>query len=539
MKNNSENKQKTQFNRQLSVIIILAVLVALLAIAYAVLSSLLKKPEVTLELPLYDKVTGDRLEYDVIKSANGGAVTKVYDGDTLVLSADSEISYTVRPFIYPQIQIKKLKEAVISNSHGEFTVYLDQNTGEHLIKGCEMQVYNEQALSNVRFQARFMLANQRFDDKYETEEALSAFGLDSASNPAKVSVTDTDGNSYAVLIGSALVSGNGYYAKPTDKPYVYVLDSSVATFFEPVTAYISPMLTMPMSQEEYQYAESFVIYKNNEPFMASEIVPAEKRTATSDTDLHKLSYPAKYPTSFGAYYDSLACFANLSGSSVVEVNVLSGGFDYAYELFERYGLNISSNDVAVTYGDSEYRFITGNKFTDENGETVYYAYSPLLDTIVTLPLSTAPFIEYELIDFINPNFFQVNINSISELEITAGRSNCRFVLDTSSGSLVVTEANSGLVVDTPSFRQFYIALLAPTIEGYATASDVTGDTEVSFTVKSIYGETTKYDFSLISTTRELLTLDGNSEFYVSRASVTNIAEKLEMLLSGTTILPEY
>lgn len=538
MKINFNNRQKTQITKQVSVIAILAAMIAVFAIAAAVVQIFFKKPEVSIELPLYDEVTGDVLEYDIFKCESGGDVTKIYKDDVIVLTADSEITYRVRPFIYPQISVENTKEIVVSNEYGEFSIYLDEQTGEHLIKGCEMQIYDEQALSNLRFQARFMLATQRFDEKYETEEQLSAFGLDEASSPAKVTVTDTDGNTYSVLIGKKLVSDAGYYAKSPDRPYVYVLDSSVSIFFDDRNSYISPILTMPMSQNEYQYASSFSIYKKNEPFIISEIVPDEQRVSSSDTDLHKLTYPARYPVSFDGYYDALECFANLSGSKTVEANVLSGGFDSAYEIFEKYGLNESSNDVCCTYNGTEHRFITGSKFVDENGETVYYAYSVLLDTIVELPLSSAPFLEYELMDFINPNFFQVNIAGVSEIEISASNRKCRFVLDTSSGSLAVTEAYSGKTIDTASFRQFYISLLTPAIEGYAAASDVTGDTEVDFTVRSVYGEETQYRFSLISTTRELLTLNGNSEFYVPRSAVLNISEKLEKLISGEVISPE-
>jgi hypothetical protein len=268
-------------------------------------------------------------------------------------------------------------------------------------------------------------------------------------------------------------------------------------------------------------------------------VPEELRTQTSDTSLHKIVYPANYPASLTKYYDALACFASLTGTVVVETNVLSIPEDEAAEILEKYGLVNPSNDVNCVYKGTEYRFLTGNKFTDENGNVIYYVYSPYMDTIVELPLANAPFLEYELMDFIDSGIFQVNIKNISEITAHTPRRSCRFVLEGSGDSLKVTEANSGKVIDTASFRQFYISLLNVKIEGYATAADVTGENEFGFAVTSVFGEKNAYEFSTISTTRDLITLDGNSQFYTNRSFVTKAAERLEMLMNGEIITPDY
>lgn len=532
---NKTNK-KTLLSKQKAVIIILAVLAVVLGVAYGIVSGI--KGDYGVVLPLYDE-QGDLLEY-TYTSESGEKVTLVSKDDTsITLDADSKITYSSRPFIYPEIPVESISEIKVENLRGEFSLYLDKNSGEHLIRGNEMQLYNNQQISDLRFQARYALAIMKVDGVYETEDELSAFGLDSTSNPVKMTVTSTSGESNTVLIGDMLITGAAYYAKTADKPYVYVVDTSVSVFFSSKNDFINPIVTKPMSQNEYQYADEFCINRNGEPFLHSKIVPEERRTQTSDTSLHKITYPANYPAAMTNYYNSLACFANLSGTSVVETNLSQKTEEEVDEIFAGYGLDNPTNDVVCIYQGKEYRFITGNKFTDETGSVAYYTYSPYMDTIVVLPLANAPFLEYELMDFIDLGIFQVNIKNVSEITVhTPGRS-CRFVLDGSGENLKVTEANSGKVIDTASFRQFYISLLNVKIEGYATAADVTGDNEFGFSVTSVFGEKNSYEFSIISTTRDLITLDGNSQFYTNRSFITKAAERLDKLMNGEIITPDY
>lgn len=536
--NNNQNNKKSVLKKQMVFIVGLALLAVCLLTAFLVLPKVFGKEAVVLELPKYDELTGDKIEYDSVRCVDGTNVELTETETHYIAKASSEITYTSRPFIYPEIEVDDVKEVVITNAEGEFTLYLDEGTDQHFIKGNEMQPINEQLFSNLRFQARFMLASQRFDEKYETEEQLAPFGLDSASNPVKVKVTDASGETHTVYIGNKLVSDNGYYAKDDD-PYVYVLDSSVSVFFEDKNTFISPLLTVPLTQSQYQYAEAFSIRKNGEEFIGSHIVPEEQQSNTGSINLHKLTYPGNYPASFNNYYLALETYANLTGDRVLETNVYAQGEEYAEEIFEKYGFTIASNDVSLVTAGTEFRFLTGTRFTDDDGVEKYYAYSPLFDTVVTLPVANAAFLDFELIDFINSSFFQMNITNVSEISFDIPGASYNFVLEGQGQSFKVTETNSGKEIDAASFRQLFVSLLTAKIEGYAGAEDVTGDKELTFKVKTIYGEQTTYDFSVISTTRSLLTLDGSSEFYTARSYVTDIIEKLGMLMNGEAISPEY
>lgn len=531
-----QNRTKNQLSRQKRILWILAVLAVLLAAAYGIIATL--KHTQTLELPLYD-TDGDRLEYTyTCQSGNKVTVVSTTE-DTLTLSADSEITYNARPYIFPEIPLEKLNSVTVDNAYGKFTLYLDPTTGEYVFQGNEMVLYNAEPLSTLRLQARYMLAIQKVEGTFETDAALADFGLDKASEPVKVTVTDTQGASHTVLFGDALVTGAAYYAKDTQKPYVYVVDSTVEAFFKEENAYFDPIITAPLTQNTYQYMDTFSIRKNGEAFMESAIIPEEQRQGTGSTDLHRLTYPAGYSASLTMYYEALSCFENLTGSRVIETGVLAGGEEYAQELFDKYGLTIATNDVCCTYEGKEYRFLTGTRYNDADGNVMYYAYSPYMDTIVELPLANAPFLEYELIDFIDASAFQININNVSELTAHIPGVSAHFVLEGSGSELKVTETVTGQVIDTASFRQFFISLLTIKLEGYADQSEATGANEFGFGVSSVYGEHNTYEFDIISTTRDLLTLDGNAEFYVNRSYITAASERLMKLMRGETIAADY
>lgn len=532
------SNKKTVLNSQVKYICIFSALAVVLAVAFVVFPKVFKQKEYTLVLPLYDSINGDVLEYDTFKSDDGTkvSVTKNEDGYTAV--ATGKITYNTRPFIYPEIPVDEIKEITIVNGNGTINMYLDETTEQHFLKGREYQPYNEQKFSDLRFQSRFMLASRRFDELYETDEQLKPFGLDTGSNPVKVTVSDVSGNTYNVYIGAPLVSGNGYYAKDDD-PYVYVLDGSVSVLFCDVNEIINPMVLMPLTQNEYQYAEELTIYKDGEIFVSSSILSEEARKNTASSDLHKITYPGNYPASMNNYYIALECFAALNGTRVVESAVLASGNENADAVFEKYGLTVASNDVILKTAGKENRFITGNRFIDTDGSDCFYAYSPQFDTIVVLPVANVPFLDFELLDFINSSFFQVNITNVAEISFEVGNKSYVFVLSGTGKELTVTEKLSGKVVDTASFRQLYMSLLTAKIEGYAGAENVTGGRELKYKVKSIYGEETIYEFSLISTTRELLTLDGSSQFYTARSYVTDIINKLDMLMNDEIITPDY
>lgn len=574
-------KNTTMLGKQRLAILIIAAVAAVLAVVYIILVNIKHSYSVT--LPLYDEV-GDMLEYHVT-AEKGGAVTHEASADGITYTGSSKLNVASAPYIFPEIDFNTLYAVKVENAAGTYTLYRDMGTGTYLFDGCEMLEYDAEAVSTLKIAACVMLSDTRLDETYDTDDALVPFGLDAASKPVRVTVRDMSENTHTVLIGAETVAGTGYYAMEQGRPYVYVLPSDTQIFFADMHDFLTARILPPISENDCQNIEEFDINRANKPFLSVKIVPEEERTETSDADLHKLVYPAAYSVDPIGFYDALMSLGNLVGTTVAETNVLGGDEARAEEIFAKYGFNSPSNDVYFNVGGSEYRFLSGDCFEDETLGRVYYVYTPESDAVVTLPLSSAPFLEYELIQFINPSVFQVRIDDVAHLTIKTPQKSLTYDFEGSGKELVITERASGEKVDVQSFRQLYIALLSVRIEGYAdgepkqeeaaevetddaakaAAAEVAAKTgsdevvistvapeeaaalepgpqaeaEVSFSVTTRYGETYSYAFPIISTTRSRIIIGEDAEFYANRSSVTNIADKFAAFSDGETLQADW
>ena len=529
------NTPSTALSRQKKGVLILAAFAAVLLIAYLVLIHLPRT--VTLRLPLTDEA-GDTMSY-VVLDADGKRVAPVTDGETAVYTAESAMTFTSSPYLYPEIPLDALTRVKVDNAAGSFVLYRDKNTGAYLIEGDEMLAYDGQSLASLKVASCVMLADERLEGTYATDASLAPYGLSSDAFSAAVTVSGGSVDNCTVLIGDELPTGAGYYAKRLDKPYVYTLPADVSVFFAAGNSYILPLITPPLSESACQYMETFEIDRGGEPFLKSAIVPEERRTGSADTDLHKLTYPAPYSVSLEKYYETLTAFVNFRGDAILETGVLAGGDEHANEVFARYGFDSPTNDVRFVAGGQEYRFLSGARFTTADGKPAYYVYSPYTDTVLSVPLENAPFLEYTLLDFINPSVFQMKIDNVRTLAVTAAGRTVTYSFEGSGKDLVVKNETDGLVVDTASFRQLFIALLSVQIGGYASPSDASGVEELAFTVTTRFDETETFRFSVISTTRSLMTLNDSAEFYCNRSYVTDIVNKWQHLLAGETLAAAY
>ncbi len=545
--NNNKAQNKTTLSKQKKLIIILAIAAAVVAISCLAVSIFAKDPLYTVKK--YDE-DGDAVHAAITDGT--GAITKnsieqelalgkgehdVKPGETedvLYTFRGRNVSITYRPFIVPEIALDNLYSVKVENGSGVFTLKRDAISDEFVFEEAPLQTYNAQMVSKLLFQARYMLAI----DKTEHEGvSLSDFGLDEQSNPIKITVTDRAGNTDTVLFGHRIVTGGAYYMKHTQKPYIYLMDTTASVFENGITAYISPVLAKTIPESESGYIETFGIKKKGERFFECEIVPEEKRTGTSSTDLHKTVYPASYSPSLSRFYETLLSVASLSGDSVVEVNVSKNPEKDA--ILSYYGLDNPENEVSWSYKGEQYGFITSALVSDEAGG-FYYAYSEYMDVIVTLAAQSVPFLEYGLIDFVDEYAFRCNITSVSEISINDGAKTSVYELVHEDKQLTVTEKTTGKTIDTPSFRQFYMSLLNLRIGGYSDVDTAEGlDRELSVTVKTNFGETYEYEFYTLSTMRSFMTLGGTGEFYADRNLVNSVIEKNRMLMNGEIITADF
>lgn len=549
MKNSS-----TVLSRQKKSIIILAVLAAILALVYVISVNFGKGEKQTVL-----KIDGDGDEvYAIIsdtsekdRGINITYINNVLEGnaknlynvkkgetdDVLCTFEANDIKITYLPMIFPEIPLEKLDFVTIKNDNGSFRVYTDPQSGNPVIEQAKDNLYNSNLLSTLLLQARYMLASSKLDGKVKN---LKDYGLDLSQNPICITVGDKSGKVNTVYMGDRTPDG-GYYMKHADKDIVYVSDYSCAVFENGVQSFLSPIVTRSISSDYAMYISRLSYIKNGKELFTCEIIPDDERTGTLKNQLHRIVSPESKKQdilSTVTLYEMFSSLASLSGSEVVEYNVST--MENYEEVMLKYGFDNPYAVIEYSFGENNFFVTFGKSYTDEvSGETYYYAYGPYMDTIVALPLSNVPFLGYEYIDFVHNKMFQHNIDDVSKISITTDTGSRSFKLDGTGKELSVVEESRGKTVDTPSFRQFYLAILSVGIEGYSEldASVNTDELEhilsLEITLKS--GESLKYSFYSESTLRCYAVINGVGEFYTKREYVDKISKYADMLMSGEEI----
>ena len=538
------DNKKTLLTRQKTLIIVIACLACIVAVACLVFPYVFKEKLNTVyayseqgdsvEVAIFDKVTGRSLKGDITAMLAGEMKNTLFvkpgkeDGVLYTFNKnDVEISY--RPYIVPEVPKENIRRITVTNDKGTFSVYND-GKGNFFVEGAESNLYNQQLLSNLLFQARYLLA----DSYVENASEMSDYGLTDEKCGAKISVETTDGKAYCLLVGDRIAEGGQFYMRHTEKEYVYVMDSGAEIFFEDMRIYLDPVVIRPIEEQTRNYIEKFAYAKNGEPFFACEIIPDAERVGAYINQLHRMTYPADaFVLNTTTLYEMFNQIGGLSGAGVVEHGVFSG--ENPGEVLDKYGLVNTAADIAFTLGGESYRIVVGN--TEEyDGELYYYVYSEYQDTVVMVPATSMTFLQYNIIDLFQENVFQYNINEVASIQVKTPGKTREYVLSGEGETLTVTE--NGKTVDTPSFRQFYISLLGVKIAGYSkvegSGSEML-DHVLSYVVTLRSGDVLHFDFYSESTMNCYMVVDGKGGFKTDRKQINKIAEYSEMLINGQKI----
>ena len=539
-----ENK-KTILKKQTVVIIVVAALAAVTAIACLVFPYIFKEELNTVyskskygdevEALIFDKNSGTYLNGSLEAMLSGEVKNTLFvkpgkeDGVLYTFHKDN-VQITYQPYIVPEIQKNNVNRITVTNQNGTFSVFNDGKEN-FFVEGAERNLYNQQLLSNLVFQSRYLLAN----DYVENATDIAEYGLTDETCSAKVTVETTDGASHTLLVGNSVIGGSQFYMKHTEKDCVYLV-TGAEVFLEDMRIYLNPVVINPIEEQTRNYIDTFTYKRNGELFFECERIPDSERVGAYSNQLHRMTYPEdEFVLNTETLYEMFNQIGGLSGAGVVEYGVLAS--ENNREIFEKYGLINSTADISFTLGDAEYKLLVGN-MEEYNEEQYYYVYSVYQDTVVMVPASSMTFLQYEIIDLFQENIYQHSINDVASIEVTTNGTEREYVLNGDGENLVVTERNSGKTIDTPSFRQFYISLLSVKIADYSkvegSGAEKLGHV-LSYVVTLKSGEMLHFDFYSESTLNCYMVVDGKGGFKADRKLINTIAEHSDMLVNGQKI----
>ena len=377
-----------------------------------------------------------------------------------------------------------VQQIEVHNQYGAFTFYRNESD-KFVLKNNEAIQYSQTLFSSLVVSCGYPLTMQRIQDPIRdadggyTEYGLSdevrkdADGNDYNYTPIWYRLTDTSGNAYTVYVGDAIPSGAGYYVRLVGRDAVYIMnysvESSVLNMYGdsnldsvdnvldiPVETYVTPIVCYPMSMNNYFEVSNFMLFKGKEnvakittdsgdspdqeatnPFISFTYWDMDERAGTINAnDAYILNYPKGYYPDDTAIDDTLQSFYGMTFLGVKKLN-------YTDEDLKTYGLDEPEYLIFFNFNDLNH-LIFISAMTDRG---TYYMTSAIYDIIVEVDRSQLRFLDYELVDWVDSSYFQLNLAWATKMTVEAGGKTFTFYLDNSESDSMTNPNPSAKTIE--------------------------------------------------------------------------------------------
>lgn len=407
------------------------------------------------------------------------------------------------------------------NGELQYIIKKDTDLGEFFIEGLEHLAYTtgfESLISSVSgITVTEVIENPLPDDQY---------GITGNNSPYVLEFSALNGTVQRIFIGSPALSGSEFYCKKDGDTRILCVSSAISKYLVEKNSLVSKILTYPLDSSKYYYTESFELYRNMQKFISVEFVPQDQREQGTVLGAYRMTYPADYTPSDTNYDAVLKALISPEADVIVTTDITP-------ENLEKYGFSVPSHEIYYTLDGQKRSIIFGNR-TDDG---LIYVLSVDFGFIGLAGIEKHfSFLDWDLVKFINPVLFSMNIDYISSIAVSGDGFSHRYSLKGKGEELVVRNAD-GAVVDTYNFRQFYRVFLMARMEGYAD-NKKTDNHVLSYTIETSGGKVYEYRFYQTSTRKCYYTLNGSGEFYVSVDVVNKILSDAQKLASGESVNAE-
>lgn len=447
-----------------------------------------------------------------------------------------------RFFMFSSLERKDIKSIKVDNEYGGFT-FENDGTGDFFIKGFDNVNFNGELFAKLVNISSYTLSKAKLGSNL-SDEKLAEYGL--AEPQASWTVTSGSGESFTVYVGDRLLTGGGYYCQLEGRRSAYVLGIDVEnTVLVPIEAYVSPIITAGISQDDYYLTEDFTVYKNEEQLFSLRLVDKEDMVNKNALAEVIMDYPTEYYPNSSLYYEIIYSYMNFQGESCYKLGATA-------EDMKAVGLDAPAHRITYVYNGAKFEL----KFSALTEDGKYYATSNLYPNIISVcDGESLEYLENDLIDWIDPYLFQQYVTNVKSMSIRTDKTEASFELYHSfaedGDQILDVKADGKEFSDeqVANFRQYYKSYLAIAAKDYyendeycklskAEMEELISDKEnayMTFSYTTLSGETTELSFYMYSTRHSVVTVNGVGEFYV----LTDLVKKLEndtvRILNGETV----
>ncbi len=436
--------------------------------------------------------------------------------------------------LYSPLEKEGISRIEVSNEKGGYGFYYNGIYKDFYVVDNPSAPYDSTQFAYLTAAVGQPYVSERLLDECDD---MSEYGLDESQNPASYTLTTKKGEVHTVYIGNMTSTGGGYYARHADRDAVYILSSNIGkTVFCSLEEMITPILTLPMQQNDYFMIKKFTLMRGSDIALQVRYLDEAEQKAEAATTAYKMLAPGNYAVNSTNYLTALEALMDSTGLSTLV-------YAPTDEELETYGITEMAFSIHYTYQGIDHSVVFSKK--NENGN--YYAYSLLFDLIAEVDGKKFAWLEWDNLKWVDYPIFMMNINDIKTFGFEMGEDTYTFDVDGVDTELTVVERNSGFKPDVSSFRKLYRVLLMIHLQNYvsedldqAALDALVAENEpyLTLTVETRAGQITEFKFYPYNSRRVFYTVNGEGEFYVLRDQVSKLVSDAKKVMSGEAVDPD-
>jgi len=520
-------KNLSQLQRQMLIISLCAVFFAILAVVYFFVLQ-----------PMIEKLN----QKDPVN-------IQLLDGE--------ELGVTNRIMITAKVERADMKSVQVKNKEDNYKLIHHLGNNTFYVEGAELVPINGEVVPNLITNAGYLLSMMRvaakdIDEGNEILEKLEDFGLYPENPESYFIVIKKDDAWYKIIIGDKIPTTGGYYVMYEDKnglrPAIYIVDTTIEeTILSTRYSIMLPIIVEPIKMTESYLIDNFMFYKGRDLFVNIYQGPIDP---DSDVLVNPvMAYPAPYMVSSN-YQSLLSQITAVMGERVVYAFGLDE--ELTEEIITQYGFDEYTAKITFDFQDKSYYLI----YSKPNEAGNYYVLTDFLSIVEVSPEKLiiegipSPFIEWDILKFVDKSIFSYNINDVASIEIKIpGKENAYFTIapDPNSDKIrdkIVKGNGKDLTVDG-GFRDFYFSILSIDLQNFIALDSETkkyADNEPMAQMIIIMndGLVRDYKFYFVeeNTRQCFYTINGNGDFYVLRDKVLKLIRDTDLILQNLPIEKE-
>ena len=368
---------------------------------------------------------------------------------------------------------------------------------------------------------------------------LAKFGL--AEPKVTVEYTYESGGTAKFYVGNNAPTNSGVYVMAEGNNTVYTVSlSSMSNFTNTTKDFIEKtVLEAPENQEDYPKINKLTIERDD---LDSNIVleydkSSEDKYSGGTSSTHIMTEPVECNLSGDASETVLTGMFGLYANDVYAVHCKESDIAGA-------GLNEPFCRVTMDCEDrDDYVLLLSEVFTDDDGDKCCYGMFEGGKVIYIISEENAVWLKTTPIDIISKMMVSSYVWNITDFKVSGNNgASADFKIKPIDSSKPMSESKTedfevkkdGEIFDSERYRQFYAFLISGSLEEFALGKPVPdGEPMASVEYTDSYSKKTyKYDFYDDSLMQALITVNGESKFYCSKAFVNTLIDNIKRIDTG-------